>query len=136
MNKIKLLKQVPLFADWSREELQAVATVADEIDVPADTTLTLEGETGREFVVLVEGEATVEIGGEVVARLHDGDFLGEIALLTRSTRTATVRTTVPSRLFVLTDRAFRNLAETVPAFASRTWHSASERSAAPPPPAG
>lgn len=129
-NKFQLLKQVPLFADWSRSELEAVAAVADEIDVPEGTTLTLEGEAAREFVVLVDGEASVEIGGEIVATLRGGDFLGEIALLTRSARTATVRTTAPSRLFVLTDRAFRRLADTVPAFASRTWHSAAERSGA------
>ena len=129
-NKFQLLKQVPLFADWSRSELEAVAAVADEIDVPEGTTLTLEGEAAREFVVLVDGEASVEIGGEIVATLRGGDLLGEIALLTRSARTATVRTTAPSRLFVLTDRAFRRLADTVPAFASRTWHSAAERSGA------
>jgi voltage-gated potassium channel len=125
--KFELLKQVPLFADWSRDQLEAVAAVADEIDVPAGTTLTLEGETAREFVVLIDGEATVEIQGEPVATLRGGEFLGEIALLTRSTRTATVRTTKQSRLFVLTDRAFRQLADTVPAFARRTWHSAAER---------
>ena len=145
-NKFQLLKQVPLFADWSRSELEAVAAVADEIDVPEGTTLTLEGEAAREFVVLVDGEASVEmelahrrrtgLGArgesprEIVATLRGGDFLGEIALLTRSARTATVRTTAPSRLFVLTDRAFRRLADTVPAFASRTWHSAAERSGA------
>ena len=129
-NKFQLLKQVPLFADWSRTELEAVAAVADEIDVPEGTTLTLEGEAAREFVVLVDGEASVEIGGEIVATLRGGDLLGEIALLTRRARTATVRTTAPSRLFVLTDRAFRRLADTVPALASRTWHSAAERSGA------
>jgi CRP/FNR family transcriptional regulator, cyclic AMP receptor protein len=125
--KIELLRQVPLFADWSRDELRAVAAVADELDVPAGKTLTLEGAAGREFIVLVEGEATVHEDGEAVATLNDGDFLGEIALLTRRTRTATVTTTVPSRLLVLTDRAFRQLAETVPAFAARTWAATAER---------
>ena len=130
-DKFDLLKQVPLFADWSRGELQAVAAVADQLDVPAATTLTLEGDTAREFVVLVEGEASVEIQGEPVATLRSGDFLGEIALLTRSPRTATVRTTKQSRLFVLTDRAFRQLADTVPAFAGRTWRAAAERAGRP-----
>jgi CRP/FNR family transcriptional regulator, cyclic AMP receptor protein len=125
--KIELLRQVPLFADWSRDELRAVAAVADELDVPAGKELTLEGAAGREFIVLVEGEAIVHEDGEAVATLTGGDFLGEIALLTRRTRTATVTTTVPSRLLVLTDRAFRQLAETVPAFAARTWAATAER---------
>jgi CRP-like cAMP-binding protein len=125
--KIELLKQVPLFADWSREELETVAAMADELDVPAGKTLTLEGETGREFIVLVEGEAVVHEEGAPVATLRSGDFLGEIALLTRRTRTATVTTTEPSRLFVLTDRAFRLLADTVPAFAARTWAATADR---------
>jgi cAMP-dependent protein kinase regulator len=125
--KIEVLKQVPLFAELSRSELQTVASVADELDVPAGTALTLEGETGREFFVLVEGLATVAEDGRVVRTLARGDFIGEIALLTRGPRTATVTAEVPSRLLVLTDRAFRQLAETIPSFASSTWAAAVTR---------
>lgn len=125
--KIRLLEQVPLFAGLSQEQLRSVALVADEVDVPAGTTLTREGTAGREFVVLVAGEVAIEEGGREVRRLHDGDFLGEIALLTRGPRTATATTTVPSRVLVLTDRAFRQLADTVPAFAARTWAATAER---------
>jgi CRP-like cAMP-binding protein len=125
--KIEVLKQVPLFAELSRSELQTVASVADELDVPAGTALTLEGETGREFFVLVEGLATVAEDGQVVRTLARGDFIGEIALLTRGPRTATVTAEVPSRLLVLTDRAFRQLAETIPSFASSTWAAAVAR---------
>jgi CRP/FNR family transcriptional regulator, cyclic AMP receptor protein len=125
--KTELLKQVPLFAGFSRDELRAVAAVADELDVPAGRALTRQGEPGREFVVLVDGEATVEENGKAVATLGRGDFLGEIALLTRSPRTATVTTTAPSRLLVLSDRAFRVLADTVPNFAARTWAATAAR---------
>ena len=55
--KIELLKRVPLFADCSKRELRAIAEAVDEVDVPADTLLTKEGATGREFVVIVEGAA-------------------------------------------------------------------------------
>jgi CRP-like cAMP-binding protein len=125
--KIEVLKQVPLFAGLSGSELQAVAAVADEIDVPAGTVLTREGAEGREFVVLVRGEVEIAEHGTVVRTLGDGDFLGEIALLTRGPRTATATTTVPSRLLVLTDRAFRRLADTVPSFAERTAIATAER---------
>jgi len=119
--KLEMLRQVPLFAGCSRDERETIARHADEIDVPAGRALTREGASGREFVVLVEGAAVVERGGETLATLGPGDFLGEIALLTRSPRTATVTTTAPSRLLVLTDRAFRELTDLLPAVAARTW---------------
>jgi CRP/FNR family transcriptional regulator, cyclic AMP receptor protein len=125
--KIELLKQVPLFAGTSANELRQIAARVDEIDVPAGYTLTREGERGREFVVLVEGSATVENDGRVIATLADGDFLGEIALLLYTQRTATVRTTTPSRLLVMTDRDFRTLVDDVPAFSRRVWSAAAAR---------
>jgi CRP/FNR family transcriptional regulator, cyclic AMP receptor protein len=128
--KIDLLRKLPLFSELSRAELRTVAALADELEVPAGTALTVEGETGREFFVLVEGVATVDVDGVTVRTLVAGDFLGEISLLTRGKRTATVRTVVPSRLLVLTDRAFRYLADAVPSFASRTWAATAARTSA------
>jgi CRP-like cAMP-binding protein len=125
--KIELLKQVPLFAGTSADELRQIASRMDEIDVPAGYTLTREGDRGREFVVLVEGSATVENDGRVIATLSDGDFLGEIALLLYTQRTATVRTTTPARLLVTTDRDFRTLVDDVPAFNRRVWSAAAAR---------
>ena len=125
--KLEMLKQVPLFAGLQKGELLRIAQVADEIDVPAGTTLTVQGETGREFFILLDGVASVEVDGRVVRRLLAGDFLGEIALLTRTTRTATVEAVEPSRLLVLTDRAFRQLADWIPEFAARTWAATAER---------
>jgi CRP-like cAMP-binding protein len=125
--KLDMLRQVPLFAGCSREELETVARLADEIDVPAGRALTREGANGREFVVLLDGTAVVERDGEALATLGPGDFLGEIALLTRSPRTATVTTTAPARLLVLTDRAFRELTDRIPAMAARAWSATAER---------
>jgi CRP-like cAMP-binding protein len=125
--KTELLKQVPLFAGTSANELRQIASRVDEIDVPAGYTLTREGDRGREFVVLVQGEATVENDGRVIATLGDGDFLGEIALLLYTQRTATVRTTTPSRLLVMTERDFRTLVDDVPAFSARVWSAAAAR---------
>ena len=125
--KIEMLKQVPLFAGLEKGELLRIAQLADELDVPAGTELTVQGETGREFFILLDGVASVEVDGHVVRRLLPGDFLGEISLLTRSKRTATVEAVEPSRLLVLTDRAFRHLADWIPAFAARTWAATAER---------
>ena len=108
-------------------ELATVSALADELSVPAGHELTREGEPGHEFVVIVEGAATVERGGDTVATLGPGDFLGEIALLVRTNRTATVTTTEPSRLLVFDDRAFRELTGRIPTLAARAWAATADR---------
>jgi CRP-like cAMP-binding protein len=113
--KLELLRRVPLFARCSGRELSRIASVADELDMPSGRHLTREGQPGREFVVIVDGAAEVRRKGGRVATLGSGDFLGEIALLADRPRTATVTTTAPSRLLVLTGRDFRVLMRELPA---------------------
>jgi len=125
--KLEMLSQLPLFEGSSRDELREIATLADEIDVPAKTTLVREGANPYEFIVILDGEVAVDEGGVPVATLGAGDFLGEIAVLTRGKRTATAITTAPSRLLVLTDRAFRQLTDTMPAVAARAWAATAAR---------
>ncbi len=117
--KIELLRGVPLFERCSTRELAEVASLADELAVPAGRGLTTEGKAGREFFVLVEGAAEVRRKGRRVNTLGAGDFLGEIALVTDRPRTATVTTTEPSRLLVLTGRDFRGLIERMPGIAAK-----------------
>jgi CRP-like cAMP-binding protein len=112
--KIELLKRVPLFAECSKSELEEIAALADELDLPTERNLTSEGAGGFEFLVLVEGEADVVRQGEVVNELGPGDFVGEIALVTGRPRTATVRTRGASRILVLTASGFRTLMHDVP----------------------
>ncbi len=91
--KVELLKQVPLFERLSKRELREIATLAD---------------------VLVEGAADVRRRGRKINTLGSGDFLGEIALITGTPRTATVTTTAGSRLLVITSSAFRRLMREMP----------------------
>ena len=112
--KVELIGKAPLFADCSKRELRQIAGISDELDVPADTTLTKEGATGREFILIVEGAAEVHRRGRKVNTLGAGDFLGEIALITGTPRTATVTTTEPTHVLVLTSQAFRSLLRQVP----------------------
>jgi CRP-like cAMP-binding protein len=107
--KLELLKRVPLFADCSKRELEGIAAIADELAIPAGRDLTKEGARGAEFVVLAEGAADVRRRGRKVNTLGSGDFLGEIALVTGTPRTATVTTTAASRILVVTAPAFRRL---------------------------
>jgi len=112
--KVDLLRHVPLFDRCTKGELQKIAGASDELDLPAGKTLTSEGRTGYEFLVLVDGAAEVRRKNRVVNRLRSGDFLGEIALITGTPRTATVTTTAPSRVLVLTARDFRRLLRETP----------------------
>jgi len=112
--KLELLRRVPLFDRCSKGELVKIAGVADELDVPAGRELTKEGRTGYEFVVLVDGMAEVRRKGRRVNVLYSGDFLGEIALITGTPRTATVTTTVPSEVLVITARDFRRVLRETP----------------------
>jgi CRP-like cAMP-binding protein len=107
--KAALLRRVPLFAGCTKAQLGQVARIADELDLPAGRTLTKEGAPGREFFALAEGRAEVTKKGRKVATLSDGDFFGEIALLTNMPRNATVTSTTPVRLLVVTDRDFQRL---------------------------
>jgi len=126
--KLKLIKKVPLFQGLSKRELAQVSGLLDEIELPAGKTLTSEGESGREFVVLVEGTADVTQDGEVVNRLGPGDFLGEIALVTGEPRTATVTTQSPARLLVMNAASFRLLLHDAPGIKQRVVATAALRS--------
>jgi CRP/FNR family transcriptional regulator, cyclic AMP receptor protein len=125
--KIDLLRRVPLFAGCSKKELELLATIADEIDLRESSVLTREGRPGREFFVLVEGTVDVTQGDEKVGDLSDGDWFGEIALLTNAPRTATVTATSPVRVLVITDRAFRQVVETTPSIAVKMLERVGER---------
>ena len=112
--KIELIKSVPLFGGLSKRELDEVAGIADELAMDAGSELTHEGAAGHEFLVLVEGTADVRRKGRKVNTLGSGDFLGEIALITGVPRTATVTTTAPARMLVITARDFRSLLRRTP----------------------
>jgi CRP-like cAMP-binding protein len=113
-SKLDTLRRLPLFAGISARELRAVSKLADEIDVPAGYTLTRQGEPGHELVFIVDGSAEVSRDGQRINRVRSGDIVGEIAVLTRGERTATVTTTRPTRAFVMTARDFWTILERVP----------------------
>jgi CRP-like cAMP-binding protein len=125
--KIDLLKRVPLFGGCSKKELEALAVIADEIDLREGSVLTREGQPGREFFVLIDGEVDVTQDGTDVARLKAGDWFGEIALLTKASRTATVTAASAVRVLVVTDRAFRQVLETTPSIAVKMLERVGER---------
>lgn len=128
--KVELIKAVPLFSRCSKKELQEVAALADEIDLPEGRVLTREGDTGHEFFVILEGTAEVRHGGRKVRTLGPGDFLGEIALLTQLPRTATVTAATPLDVLVITAREFRSLLAHAPKVQTKVLEALAERLAA------
>jgi CRP-like cAMP-binding protein len=125
--KIELLKTVPLLTQCSNKELGRVALVADELDVREGEVLTREGESGREFFVLVEGAADVRRRGRRINTMQAGDFFGEIALVSDRPRTATVTMISPGRVLVLTDRAFQELMKTMPSIQPKVMAALADR---------
>jgi CRP-like cAMP-binding protein len=125
--KIELIKRVPLFSRCTKTELAAIAGEADELVLPEGRTLSRQGATGREFVVIVEGSAEVRKNGRKINQLGAGDFLGEIALISGAARTATVTTTSETRILLLNDRGFRRLTKEIPSLHASVLKALSER---------
>jgi CRP-like cAMP-binding protein len=125
--KIELLKKVPLFSGCSKAEFRELASSTDEVDLRDGYVLVREGRPGREFFVLIDGTVSVTRNGTEIAELRGGDWFGEIALLTKVPRTATVTATSAVRALVLTDRAFRRLVETMPSIALKVLASVGDR---------
>ena len=113
-SKVDLIRHVPLFASCTKKELMEIASIADEIDLPEDKVLMKQGEHGREFFVLIDGTVDVIQDGRTVKSMGPGDFFGEIALITKIPRSATVKATSPLRTLVIDDRAFRGLLDHSP----------------------
>jgi signal-transduction protein with cAMP-binding, CBS, and nucleotidyltransferase domain len=102
----KSLERVPLFAGLSHKEREKVARWADTVDLPAGKHLLDEGRLPHEFFVIVDGEVEVLHDGKRLATLGPGDFFGEIALIEHGRRTASVVTTAPTTLAVMSPASF------------------------------
>ena len=125
--KVELLKRVPLFSKLDKKGLQGVAQIADELDLPAGKEMATEGDRGREFFVLLKGEADVMKGGRSINTMKEGDFFGEIALVTKMPRTATVTATTDVDVLVITEQAFDNLLKKSPEIGRSVAEALAER---------
>jgi CRP-like cAMP-binding protein len=121
------LRSIPLFESLTSEERRAIAPHADEIEAQEGTELVRQGEFAYEFFVIEEGTAEVMRDGERIAELGPGDFLGEMGIVGKVVRNATVVTTSPARVVVMTEQAMRSMASTNPAVADRITAVVEER---------
>ncbi|WP_205697331.1 cyclic nucleotide-binding domain-containing protein [Conexibacter sp. SYSU D00693] len=108
------LKSISVFADLSDEDLSHIAALAAEVSVPEGKELVREGDYSYDVLAIEEGTARVERGGETIAELGAGDVIGEMGVLERSQRSATVIATSPMRLVTLTSWDVRKLRKNSP----------------------
>jgi len=104
---VEQLKTVPLFSGCSTRELASLGRFLREVDFPAGRMIVQEGRTGTGLHVIVEGETKVVVGDRTRRRLGPGAFFGEISLLDRGPRTATVVAETPVRTLTLSAWNFR-----------------------------
>jgi CRP-like cAMP-binding protein len=112
------LASVPLFANLDKKHLRQISSLATPIDVAEGKALTREGDIGHEFIIVLEGEAEVKVGEEVVATRGPGDYFGEIALIANRPRTATVVAKTPMKLEVIGRREFQTMLHDNPGIAT------------------
>jgi CRP/FNR family transcriptional regulator, cyclic AMP receptor protein len=123
----KRLREVPLFSGLGKRELAQVGQWTTELEVPAGRVLGREGSVAYEFFVIEDGAAKVTIDGEHVTDLGPGDFFGEIGLLERERRTATVTATTPIRVIVMLGSEFRAMEREMPHVAQQVREAIAER---------
>ncbi len=124
------LTSVPLFASLSDQERRRIAQSADEVDLPEGEHLVREGRFAYEIFVIEEGTAKVLRGDEHIADLGPGDVIGEMATMTDGQRNATVISTSPVTLIVMTAREFRHIAQDMPSVGARIQEIIEERTKA------
>jgi CRP-like cAMP-binding protein len=112
--KVDLIASVSLFSGCGRAELQEIARLVDEIDVPAGHLLMTQGDPGRQMFVIASGTVAVERNGQRINTLGPGAVVGEMSLISEGPRTATIRTLEPCRLFVAAHREFHSLMDVHP----------------------
>jgi CRP-like cAMP-binding protein len=112
--RIELLRSVWLFERCTKKELKALAALATPLDLKAGRVLATQGEQGAEFFVIVSGKAEATREDVTIGTLGSGSFFGEMSLLERLPRVATVTTTEPTTVLVLTAKAFDKLVASMP----------------------
>ena len=125
--KLEQLGRMWLFSACTKRDLQVIGRASDEVSVAAGKVLTEEGRPGHEFYLILEGEATVRRKARKVATLGAGQYFGELSLLDRGPRTASVVAETDMRLLVLGQREFNGILDEVPGLAHKVLRTMAER---------
>ena len=106
IDKIAFLQSVPIFAGMTSQELMDVADITKEVSYPAENTIIREDDIGDHMFILVEGEVVVHRGNTRIGKLRPNDFFGEISILDRGPRSASVTTLSDCQLLRIDQRDF------------------------------
>ena len=117
--KLDHLSRVPLFSALNKKELQLLGRASDEMKVPAGKVLCQEGTAGHEFYLILDGEVSVKRGKKKINTLGPGALFGEISLLDRGPRNATVTAESDLDVLVLGQREFSGILDEVPGIAHK-----------------
>lgn len=121
------LENIELFGELTKKERKQVSRLMTTVNMKAGRDLMVEGAAGREFLIIIEGDATVRRAGRVVARVGAGDFLGELAVIAGVPRTATVTADTDMIVSVLNRREFSSLLDEQPKLARKVLVGAVKR---------
>jgi len=121
------LSKIWMFSACSASQLRTVRRAVEEVIVPAGRVLCEEGTIGREFFFVVDGTASVRRNGRRVTTLGPGKWFGELSLLDRQPRSATVVSETPMTLLVLEQRRFNGLLDEMPTLSRKLLVAMSER---------
>ncbi len=125
--KLEHLGRTWLFSGCNKKELSLIGRASDEVGVDAGRLLCEEGKPGFEFFLILDGRAGVSRGGRKVATLRPGQYFGELSLLDRKPRSATITSETPMQLLVLDQRQFDGLMDQVPGIAHKLLTTMAER---------
>lgn len=121
------LANVPLFSACNKQELRRVARLGTQTLVPDKRVLVEQGRPGFEFCLILEGKVRCLIDGKIVATLGAPDFFGEMALIDRGPRVATIVAEGPVKLLVFDAREFCTLLDSAPTIARKVLQSFAAR---------
>jgi CRP-like cAMP-binding protein len=125
--KLEHLGRTWLFSTCNKKELGLIGRASDEVSVDAGRLLTEEGKPGFEFFLILDGRAAVSRSGRKIATLRPGQYFGELSLLSRKPRDATVTSETPMQLLVLDQRQFDGIMDQVPGLAHKLMIAMAER---------
>lgn len=122
-----LLRNVRLFSELDERDLESLAEEFNERRFAAGDKVALEGEGGLMFFVVEEGELSIEVQGEAVSSIGPGTSFGEIALIDRRPRTATVSAITDVKAYGLPVFVFRPFVESRPSVAWKMLEALADR---------
>lgn len=131
LERILLLREIPIFADLSPEDLKLIAENAREQWVPKDTVIFNQGDEGDRMFVIVEGQFLVykmtNETEQVIAQRGPGEFVGEMAIIESAPRSAALRAQTDARLLAIDGETFKGILRERPSVSFAVLRSISRR---------